>query len=63
MAQIQVYADEELKNAIEQLAREKDRSISYIIRQWIEQGLEQHGYKRRRVKGTQKVEAANQQAH
>lgn len=39
MAQIQIYADLKLKEAIEQVAREEERSVSYVVRQWIKQGL------------------------
>ena len=39
MATLQIYTDLKLKQAVEQVAREEDRSVSYIIRQWIEQGL------------------------
>ena len=39
MATLQIYTDVELKRAVEKVAREEDRSVSYIIRQWIEQGL------------------------
>lgn len=40
MATLQIYTDEGLKKAVEQVAREEDRSVSYVIRQWIQDGLQ-----------------------
>lgn len=39
MAVIQIYVDDKLKSDVEQVATKEDRSISYIVRKWIEQGL------------------------
>lgn len=40
MAQIPVYLDDELKETIEQVAARQERSVSFLIRKWIKEGLE-----------------------
>ncbi|MCQ3980230.1 MAG: hypothetical protein DPW09_42995 [Anaerolineae bacterium] len=40
MAQIPVYLDETLKQTVEQVAAQQERSVSFIIRKWIKEGLE-----------------------
>lgn len=40
MAQLIVYLDATLKGEIEQVALASDRSVSYVVRQWIEQGMQ-----------------------
>lgn len=41
MAQIPVYVNDELKRVVEQIAREEERSVSFIIRRWIKLGIQQ----------------------
>jgi hypothetical protein len=40
MAQIPVYLDETLKQIVEQIAAQQERSVSFIVRKWIREGLE-----------------------
>lgn len=40
MAQILVYADEELKKTVGEVAELQERSISQVVRKWIKEGLE-----------------------
>lgn len=40
MAQIPVYLDETLKQTVEKVAIQQERSVSFVIRKWIKEGLE-----------------------
>lgn len=41
MAQLQVYLDDDkLKQIVEKVAIQQKRSVSFLIRQWIKEGLE-----------------------
>lgn len=40
MAQIPVYLDDTLKETIEKIAARQERSVSFLIRKWIKEGLE-----------------------
>lgn len=40
MAQIPVYLDDELKEMIQQVAARQERSVSFLIRRWIKEGLD-----------------------
>ncbi|MCL4298964.1 MAG: hypothetical protein KJ077_24720 [Anaerolineae bacterium] len=40
MAQIPVYLDETLKQIVEQVAAQQERSVSFLVRKWIKEGLE-----------------------
>lgn len=40
MAQIPVYLDETLKQTVEQVAAQQERSVSFVVRKWIKEGLE-----------------------
>lgn len=41
MASMVIYVDEELKEQVERVAKIEDRSVSYLVRKWIEDGLTQ----------------------
>lgn len=40
MAILQIYVDEVIKAKVEKRAAKEERSISYLCRKWIEEGLE-----------------------
>lgn len=37
MAQMVIYLDDKLKQTVEQVAQQEERSVSYLVRTWIKE--------------------------